>query len=159
MTKKSAKRPAKHGSRGRRAQAETVIARVAGALPAPVERVPAVRRAFEILEERELQVSEIGVSWREDLGQAVDRIQSDVAERIEDIETRTQRETRSLLRRLRTSAIAKSLRALPKRITHQVDGMLSGVGLIRTARHDELLARARRRAARKPQKRVATAAA
>jgi hypothetical protein len=132
----------KKNSRNRSMRRRTwVSARVARALPAQVEQMPLVQRAVEILEDGERRAATL---CEERLGD-LDRARMELADSLERLEWRTGREVRRFVKRFRTSAFAKAVRAVPAQLSNGVDTVLDRIGLMRTARHEEILARAKRR--------------
>jgi hypothetical protein len=80
---------------------------------------------------------------------AIERFQTGVTgvqARFEEIEWETEKRAHRFMRRLRGSTFGKQLQAMPKQVVSGVDRLLETVGLMRTARHEVLMSRAKHRA-------------
>jgi hypothetical protein len=145
-----AKQPRRKSKRRRRtSRALTLTSRVAEAIPDSANQLPIVRRAFELLEDGE-QKAEAGLG---ELDLAIARLSTEVHERFEAIETETEKRAQHLFRRFRASDFGKRLGAVPKQVTSSVDLLLDRVGLMRKARHEALLHRAKQRTKAAPRRR------
>jgi hypothetical protein len=135
------------------------MAALARRLPHSVERLPIVQRTVEVLDDGAQRAKELGEARLGDLDLAFDKLHLDVLERIDAIEATAQKEAKRWYRRLQLPRITKQVNAIPRRFFAQWDTMLDRLGLMRKKRHNELLARAKKRLsnARKPTKAEAAA--
>src|SRR5262249_31340616 len=77
--------------------------------------------------------------------QRVNTLPELVTDRVDDLELRTNREARRLLRRFNRSPLRKRRGAVRKQLRAGPDGALDRLVLMRKARHKDLLRRAKRR--------------
>jgi hypothetical protein len=123
------------------------VAALARRLPSSVERLPIVRRTVEVLDDGAQRAKELGEARLGDLDIAFDRIHLDVLERIDAIEATAQKEAKRWYRRLQLPRLTKRFNALPRQLASRWDTVLDRLGLMRKKRHNELLARAKKRIA------------
>jgi hypothetical protein len=100
--------------------------------------MPIVQRAVALIEDGQT----IGEARLAEL----DVARAQMADSIADFEWRTERRMKRWMKRLRTSPFAKQVETMPQHLAEGLDGLLDRVGLMRKARHEQLLARVRRRA-------------
>jgi hypothetical protein len=139
-TRKTKKRAA-----AKRAKALTLTRRVVGALPESAGQLPIVRRAFELLEGGEQRAAELGEAGRDEIDLAIARVQAEIEERIDEIETETEKRAQRFVRRVRASPFGRRVSAVPRQLTDGLDLVLDRLGLIRKSRHQKLLDRMKQR--------------
>lgn len=112
---------------------ETAVGRVASVLPGALREAKYIKRTIEILDTREKKRERLEAQTKKQLFSVVKDLRGDVTERIEAERDAAKKRVDDTVEKVKKTKVAKTIDAVPKRVTKAIDRWLARVGLQRKA--------------------------